>query len=151
MKSNIWHSKVIRALIQQKNWSKSITYTYRMNIVWKSVKKYTDRKFSIYNSNFEEKVARPYSLRRTTRAKKQIWHRRHSKVIRGNMAREKEHRATVCKAYEFKASLAGFTHADISAIRLCECKKLLGMLANARHSCINAAKIKKASVKIKAE
>ena len=64
------------------------------------------------------------------------------------MAREKEHRATVCKAYEFKASLAGFTHADISAIRLCECKKLL--LANARHSCINAAKIRKASVKIKA-
>ena len=57
---------------------------------------------------------------------------------------------TSCNSFQdFKASLAGFTHADISAIRLCECKKLL--LANARHSCINAAKIKKASVKIKAE
>ena len=59
---------------------------------------------------------------------------------------------TSCNSFQdFKVSLAGFTHADISAIRLCECKKLLGMLANARHSCINAAKIKKASVKIKAE
>ena len=67
------------------------------------------------------------------------------------MAREKEHRATVCKAYEFKASLAGFTHADISTIRLGECKKFLGLLANARHSCMNAGYIKKDSVKIKAE
>ena len=65
------------------------------------------------------------------------------------MAREKEHRATVFKTskHHWLASPM-LTFPQLGWLR--ECKKLLGMLANARHSCINAAKIKKASVKIKA-